>query len=109
MTDFLLSYDAAAAIDMHPQLSSFVKEHKLIDQWSQPYNGLYLLKSQSGLVSLAHSFDGFFARRVFHVICPISAPWVGGILPENIWEWLRANPPATSNALELLKANTPGV
>jgi hypothetical protein len=104
MTDYLLSYDVAAAAEMFPQLSSFVKGHKLIDQWSQPYNGLYLLKSPSDLLTLTHTFDEFFARRVFHVLVPITTPWIGGILPANIWEWLRAPPATTANLLEFLQS-----
>jgi hypothetical protein len=108
MGDYLLSYDVAAAAEMYPQLFSFVKEHKLIEQWSQPYNGLYLLKSQSDITTLSLSFDQFFARRVFHVISSISPLWVGGILPADIWNWLKASPAATADLLEFLKQHKEG-
>lgn len=88
VANYLLSYEAAAAEFMQPQLQSFIKQHKLIAQWSQPYAGLYLLKSDADLPTLVQSFDEFFARRILHIICPISIESVGGILPGYLWHWL---------------------
>jgi hypothetical protein len=107
MFDYLLSYDLATSASIQNQLTSFVKEHKLIYQWSQPYQGLYLIKSSSDVSTLAKSFDEFFARQVLHVVCPISPAWTAGILPLNIWQWLRTVQETTTNALGFLSGHIP--
>lgn len=104
MTSYLLSYDLTTLGDLLPQLQSFIKQHKLISQWSNPYPGLYILKSESDLASIVSTFDEFFARKVLHFICPITVEQAGGILYTNVWEWMSA-PPTNSlgNLLEYIQ------
>lgn len=91
MAEYALSYDAYAASPHSEQLLAFVKENRHIDQWSQPYQGLYLLKSKSELLAINESFRAFFGNKIPHFITPISAASSVGILPEQIWIWLRTD------------------
>jgi len=92
MNNYLLAYDLVTLGELFPQLHSFIKQHKLIAQWSQPYHGIFLIKSDADFLTIVQTFDEFLARRVLHFICPISPGTVGGILAGDIWEWLKAPP-----------------
>lgn len=99
MSSYLLSYDLNTLGDLFPQLQSFIKEHKLISQWSNPYPGLFFLKSDAEFPSIVATFAEFFAGKVFHVVCPIESAKVGGILYSHIWDWLNAPPTNTLGGL----------
>lgn len=97
MTKYILSYDFATAASLQDQLAAFVKANRYVTQWVQPYHGCYLLKSNVDLVTLATSFNEFFAGRV-HIITPISPTATTGILPQYMWDWLN-RPETNLNAL----------
>lgn len=90
MNNYALAYDVIAALGMSNQLAAFVKDNRNILQWSQPFSGLYLLKSEASLATLIESFQGFFGYNVGHFITPIQPMTSGGILRQEIWTWLNA-------------------
>ncbi len=95
MNSYALCYDAFAAFSMSEQLAAFVKENRHITQWSQPFHGLYLLKSDAALVTLSGSFQTFFGQKVPHFLTVTGPALSGGILPQEIWAWLNAQVPPT--------------
>ena len=100
MASYLLSYDVTTAYPLHEQLLAFVKSNRLVTQWSQPYAGLYLLKSTTNVWTLAASFQEFFTNRHSHIIVPLSCDTSQGVLPLSVWNWINA--PETSLVSGLL-------
>jgi hypothetical protein len=106
MLNYLLVYDSIKLGTVQTQLHSLIKQHKLIVQWSQPFVGAYIIKTNSDIYSLSVSFEEFFTRDINHIICPISIGAAGGILPSNIWDWLGGVVnPASLSLLNALKQN----
>lgn len=88
MASYLLNYDVGPIAAMHPQLLAFVKENRHVKQWSHPYPGLFLLKSDAGATALASSFGSFFTVANSHLLVPVDLASAQGIMPIYIWEWL---------------------
>ena len=88
MSAYVLSYDFTTSSSIQIQLSAFVKSNRHITQWAHPFIGCFILKSDSGLLALVQSFDEFFGGNTLHVIAPLVAEQVGGILPLYLWEWV---------------------
>lgn len=91
MAEYIVSYDVYRSSGISEQLLAFVKENRNVDQWSQPYHGLFLIKSNADLMTITESFRSFFGSNVGHFITPTSVHTSGGILPEEIWNWLRTD------------------
>lgn len=88
MASYLVTYDPLTSAHMHEQLIAFVKNNKFITQWSQPFVGCFLIKTDTQKLILFASFREFFGDKILHVVTPIVPSDLGGILPQNIWEWL---------------------
>lgn len=93
MANFILSYDLMTGLKIQTQLSAFVKSNRNIDQWSQPFTGVFLIKSPQSLAVLADDFRNFFGETLF-IIAP--AAKADGWLPGQFWTWFNmadATPP----------------
>ena len=75
MNKYLLSYNVAPVAAMQTHLVAFVKENRHIQQWSHPYYGLFLLKSDSDFTTLAVSLRSFFTDANSHMLVPINPPY----------------------------------
>jgi|GEM_PF-4706127 len=86
---FLLSYDAEAAADIHPQLIAFVDALKGVESWSQPYPGLILLTGQQGsVIELGERVGKFFNGGIGYWLATVVKGENMVLLPEQTWEWL---------------------
>lgn len=88
MASFLLNYDVSPVASMQAQLVAFVKENRHVRQWSHPYPGLFLLKSDAEVWTLAASFRSFFTDVNSHIVVPVDSNATQGIMPPYVWEWL---------------------
>lgn len=88
MAAYLLNYDATRIAAMHAQLVGFVKENRNVKQWIHPYAGLFLLKSDADVWTLAASFRSFFTDANSHVVVPLNSGYFQGIMPNYVWTWL---------------------
>jgi hypothetical protein len=88
MSAYILSYDFSTASNLHTQLVAFVKSNRNVTQWSHPFVGCFILKSEAGLPALVESFGEFFGGRTLHVVAPLIGQQTGGILPLYLWDWL---------------------
>lgn len=99
MANFVLIYDAISAAHLHEQLIAFVKANRNVTQWSQPFVGCMLLKSDAAPVLLQSSFGEFFAGKTPHLIAPFEASQTGGLLPQYLWNWLNQTQPSALSGL----------
>lgn len=99
MPSYILSYDVTTAGNIHQQLVAFVKANRSVTQWSHPYIGLYLLKSNQDLQTLARSFNEFFDGKTLHLITAITGEQSQGSLPPYVWEWLNQPEPVGLGSL----------
>jgi len=98
MASYLLSYDYLSTFSIQEQLLAFVKANRHIIQWSQPYLGLFLLKSDTDLQTLAVGFREFFSGKS-HIIVLIEGGSAQGIMPTYVWDWMNQPQPSALSGL----------
>lgn len=84
---FTLSYDPISPSPSGPQLQAFIKEHRLIEEWYQPFLGTYIFKSSQSAATLKASFDPMFASTAYLISIAQPAQMTGA-LPPSIWAWI---------------------
>jgi hypothetical protein len=106
MRIFILSYDYVAVFPIKDQFSAYISRNRNIIQWLQPFDGLYLLKSNVSLFSLQQDFHSFLVNRSFF-LAETTADQCQGWLPPYVWEWVRS--PAENSLAALLPSFPPPI
>jgi hypothetical protein len=74
MASYILTYDVGPVVN--------------IKQWVHPYAGLFLLRSDADVWTLAKSFQEFFTEYHSHMLLPVTPGVTQGIMPKYVWDWL---------------------
>lgn len=93
MADFnyILSFDPWCQNPKASQVTNFVQSHREVESWFIPFVGTIVFKSNRALVDIVPSFREHFAGASF-VISLINPSFVGGSLPQSIWDWILERP-----------------
>ena len=84
---YVLSYDATSSNFSLNRLRAFIESNRLVKSWYLPFQGTYVLKSDSLLMDFLPSFNQFFDGSTF-LITYANGNIVTGSLPVNIWHWM---------------------
>lgn len=99
MFNYLLTYNPYLGTPTENQLLNHVRINRFVSQYYQPYPGTYLLKSEQQAAVINDSFSGFFEGSPYMLVL-YSAPYSGGKLPPEIWQWVNTGAVPTANALQ---------
>ena len=88
---FSLSIDFSRLVPMKQQFLAFIDANKLIETWTSPFEGIYLLISTSTSEELSKSVNSFVGNMSPFIISKLERMSNYGTLPEQSWQWLHEN------------------
>lgn len=89
MSLFALCYDFKAASDLAPVLVPFVKNNRHVNDWSAPFDGLFLIDSESNAPEITESFRDLFGDQVKFLVVRMGEDGAG-LLPTSVWKWTQS-------------------
>lgn len=89
--NYMISYDAFSSSSFSDKLLAFIKENGKVVAWTKPFDGVYFIKSSSGLDEISTSMRSFFGDDLCHFVCPVAPEYINGIAIPEIWSWIKAN------------------
>ena len=86
---FMLTVDLSKLQQQRSQFIAFINNNKFIEDWSSPYEGVFLIASNSPAEEIASSMDEFIAKRAAYLVSGVELGNNYGSLPEVTWNWLQ--------------------
>lgn len=87
MKIFQFSYNPNVSNLDEETVTAFISENKNISEWSAPFPGCMILKSESRLRDLKDSVARLLRRNSF-IISEVGIAGMAGQLPNEIWNWV---------------------
>ncbi len=84
---YVLSFSPFSENPNSSQVDIFVRSHRDVSTWYYPFLGTYFFKSTKSLLELSPAFRQFFGSSQF-ALTYATPKLVGGMLPQNVWEWM---------------------